>query len=302
LKGVLVETIIIMTNILKIENSNLNEKFNIETQNQAIETLESGGVLFLPNLNFELNENEKLFLKPNAFSLKTKSIKYNPKEQKIWGIEDANTEQDLKNLIDRYSHFSVNLIKNLIPFYANSIDVGNASLRTAEAEGRKQSKRHDDTRLHIDAFPSRPTHGKRLLRIFANINTEGKPRVWQIGESFDDVIAKFLPQIAKPMPFSARLMKMIKITKSLRTKYDHYMLNLHDKMKLDEAYQKNATKQTIAFNSGGVWVCFSDKTSHAVLSGRGLLEQTLYLKPEQMLNPSQSPLAILEKQLQQKLL
>ncbi len=290
-----------MTNILKIETSNLNEKFNIETQNQAIETLESGGVLFLPNLNFELSENEKLFLKPNAFSLNTKSVKYSPKEQKIWGIKDATLEIDLKNLINRYTNFATNLVKNLIPFYANSIEIGNASLRTEEAEGRKQSKRQDDTRLHIDAFPSRPTHGKRLLRVFANINTEGKPRVWQVGESFDGVIEKFLPQIAKPMPFSARLMKVIKITKSLRTKYDHYMLNLHDEMKLSEAYQKNVIKQTIAFNSGAVWVCFSDKTSHAVLSGRGLLEQTIYLSPEKMLNPSQSPLAILEKQLKQKL-
>lgn len=59
----------------------------------------------------------------------------------------------------------------------------------------------------MDAFPSRPNYGKRILRVFANINPEGAPRVWRVGEDFESVARQFLPR-AKPysawqVPFAA---------------------------------------------------------------------------------------------------
>jgi hypothetical protein len=291
-----------MENCITFNSQNLSETKEIGLENLATTKVEDGKVLFFPHLKFNLLAEEEIFLNPNSLDLKVKSVKYNPINQKIWGADGLEENLIIKNLMQRYNNFAVNLVKSALPFYANNIEIGNASFRPIEAEGRKQSKRHDDTRLHVDAFPSRPMAGKRLLRVFANVNTEGKPRMWNVGEPFEVVAEKFLPKISSPLPFSAKIMKAFKITKHLRTKYDHYMLNLHDKMKLDEEYQQNASKESLALNAGSVWICFSDKVSHAVLSGKGLLEQTIYLEPTKMLDPNKSPLYILEKILKQKLL
>jgi hypothetical protein len=266
-------------NILEIQKSTL--------QNTA-EKLEDGEILFFPNLKFELKKAEERFLSPDALNLKVKSIKYDPKTQRVWGVEEDEIKVQMQDLIGRYSTFATSLIEAILPEYKGKFSVGNTSFRPVEASGRKQSKRHDDTRLHIDSFPSRPTAGKRLLRVFANVNLEGKPRIWNSGETFEEVAKRFLPKILPPLPLLRNLMQMLKITKSFRTEYDHYMLNLHDKMKLDEEYQKSVKKDLLEFTAGSVWVCFSDKVSHAAISGRGLLEQTIYLNPKDVAFPEKS--------------
>jgi len=91
------------------------------------------------------------------------------------------------------------------------------------------------------------------------------------------------------------MLRTLRVTKSLRSEYDHLMLQLHDGMKSDLDYQKNADQQTVAFPPGSVWVCFSDQTSHAVMSGQYMLEQTLHLPAARQYNPDSSPLAILSR-------
>ncbi len=85
------------------------------------------------------------------------------------------------------------------------------------------------------------------------------------------------------------------MTKSLRSEYDHLMLQLHDAMKADQGYQSDGPQQTVPFPAGAVWVCFSDQTSHAVMSGQYMLEQTLHLPAARQYNPQSSPLAILSR-------
>jgi hypothetical protein len=284
--------------ILFLENQTT---FKAQENKEAISVIEDGGVIVMPNLHFDLTDDEKLFLKNASFNLKVKSIKYNVHTSKLWGIEGIKNEEILKGLISRYTESTKDLIRSMMPYYAQTMKMGNASFRPIEAENRKQSKRQDDTRLHVDAFPSRPTGGMRLLRIFYNINLEGRPRVWNIGESFEKVAERFLPQIKPQNPITPYVLKAFKITKSLRSEYDYYMLNLHDKMKLDEDYQANTLKEKVEMAAGTTWICFSDKTSHAALSGSGLLEQTIYLPVDGMVEPAKSPLYILEKMLERKL-
>ena len=85
------------------------------------------------------------------------------------------------------------------------------------------------------------------------------------------------------------------MTKSLRSEYDHLMLQLHDGMKSDMDFQRHSSQETVAFPAGSVWVCFSDQASHAVMSGQYMLEQTLHLPPGHAYDPSASPLAILTR-------
>jgi hypothetical protein len=71
------------------------------------------------------------------------------------------------------------------------------------------------------------------------------------------------------------------------------MLQLHDAMKSDADYQSNAPQQSIGFPAGSTWVCFSDQTSHAAMSGQYMLELTMQLSPAEQYDPGASPLAIL---------
>jgi hypothetical protein len=73
------------------------------------------------------------------------------------------------------------------------------------------------------------------------------------------------------------------------------MLGLHDAMKQDHAYQNRGSHLTIGFPPGSVWVCFSDQTAHAALSGQCMMEQTLHLPVESLYFPDRAPIAVLSR-------
>jgi len=171
-----------------------------------------------------------------------------------------------------------------------------------QVEGRQSSWRKDDTRLHVDAFPSNPVHGVRLLRVFTNINPAGRPRQWRVGEPFPEFLQRFAPRLTPPVPGSAAVLRALRITKSQRTAYDHYMLQLHDKMKADLAYQRTAPQRDVDFAPGTTWVVFSDQVLHAVMGGQYMMEQTFYLEPRHQLYPHTAPLKLLEDLLGKALL
>ena len=133
-------------------------------------------------------------------------------------------------------------------------------------------------------------NGLRILRVFCNINPHGEPRVWHLGEPFDRVIQRFAKQIPDYRASVAKLLKLIKVTKTLRSAYDHYQLQLHDRMKLDDNYQQKVEKKLINFAAQSTWLVFTDQVSHAALSGKFLLEQTFYLPVSAMASPNLSPL------------
>jgi hypothetical protein len=155
--------------------------------------------------------------------------------------------------------------------------------------------------LHVDAFPSRPNYGERILRVFINVNPEGVPRVWRIGEPFSNIVSQYLEKI-KPYSYNyAKLIKFLGVTKSLRSEYDHIMLGLHDAMKSDMQYQKKSPQIIMPFKSGTVWICFSDQASHAVMTGQYMMEQTFHLPVSKQYDPKRSPLEILRSITNKKL-
>jgi hypothetical protein len=97
-------------------------------------------------------------------------------------------------------------------------------------------------------------------------------------------------------------LQALKITKSRRSLYDHYMLKMHDAMKADMQYQAVAEQQEVRFPPGSTWIVFSDQVSHAAMSGQHLFEQTFYLPPEALQHPDLSPLKILERLLDRPLI
>jgi hypothetical protein len=72
------------------------------------------------------------------------------------------------------------------------------------------------------------------------------------------------------------------------------MRELHDRVKLDLAYQRTAPKRRIEFPPGSSWIVFSDQVLHSVLSGRMALEQTWMLPVASSYDPDTAPLRVLE--------
>jgi hypothetical protein len=138
--------------------------------------------------------------------------------------------------------------------------------------------------------------------VFTNLNPTGVPRRWRVGEPFPDFLQRFAPRLSRPVPGSAALMHALGITKSRRTAYDHYMLQLHDKVKADLAYQNHAPQRSVDFAPGTTWVVFSDQVLHAVMGGQYMMEQTFYLEPTHQLYPHTAPLKMLEDLLGKALL
>ncbi|MGH8023582.1 MAG: Kdo hydroxylase family protein, partial [Limisphaerales bacterium] len=152
-------------------------------------------------------------------------------------------------------------------------------------------------RLHVDSFPATPVNGKRILRVFTNVNPSGRARSWRLGESFDRVAARFAPGIRPPAPASLVFMQLFRVTRGRRSLYDHYMLGLHNAMKANDDYQRNCPQSSFDFPAQSTWAVFTDSVPHAVTAGQHQFEQTFYLDVEAMADPEKSPLRLLEKQL-----
>lgn len=292
-----------MKNLKIFEIDDWDTRISPEIQEQAVEALESGKVLFFPKLPFHVYKEEIPLYSPEKADPETKNISYNIRNDKLAGTLLENQEADLlKEFMMRYAVASRKFLLSLIPHYSNTLDEGKTSFRPVEIYGRKSpSYRKDDTRLHVDSFPSNPTKGKRILRIFSNINPNSKPRVWRVGEPFEEVASKMLPRTSRP-PFGlAMLLKLLKITKDYRTLYDHYMLQIHDAMKEDVNYQKAVQQEEVEFPSGSTWIVYTDQVSHAAMSGQHVLEQTFHLPAHGLYNPTTSPLKVLERMLNKTL-
>jgi len=288
--------------ILELPFNSFAPQANKDAQRDYLSHLEHGGILFLPHLSFEFAPTETRFLSPNWSDGKSKNIYLRGNERAIKGAK-GNAEElaAMSALIERYSHSATDLITHLLPSYMPYAKPANSSLRCVEAAGRKTSWRKDDRRLHADAFPSKPTHGERLLRVFTNVNQKNKPRVWNVGEPFADMATRFLPKVPRYNGLQAKLINALGITKSLRGEYDHIMLHLHDLAKADADYQANAPQMRFEFPANSTWVVYSDLVLHAVLSGQHMMEQTFHLPQNYLAHPQASPKSRLETLLQRPL-
>jgi hypothetical protein len=263
-----------------------------------IAALEAGKVLYFPNFarhGFAPQKEELALFREDIRDPKTRNISLSPSGALKGAVGDEATQALMAGMIGRFRAEAESLLGNLVPRYTEHLRRGSVSFRPSVVENRVQSWRADDRRLHVDAFPSRPNRGERLLRVFTNVNLEGVPRVWRVGEPFEDVAKRFLPRVKKYVPWQAKALNTLGVTKSLRTEYDHLMLQLHDSMKSDLDYQKNAPQVTFGFPPGSAWVVFSDQASHAAMSGQYMLEHTLQLSPMQQYDKEASPLAILTR-------
>lgn len=268
---------------------------------EALAALESGHVLYFPRLAFSLLPAECRLLSPALSSGRAKNISLDPSG---W-LENAKVSREERTLLpammDRFAISAHAFVGTLFPRYAPKLERARTSFRPVEVAGRRASPINDDTRLHIDSFPARPMHGRRILRLFSNVHPGGVPRVWNVGEPFAEMAAKLLPRVKEPRALKPWFLAAIGATRGVRSAYDSLMLGLHDAAKLDTGYQVRVAKTEVQFPPGSSWLCFTDQVMHAVLSGQFLLEQTFHLDVDAMAEPVRAPIKVLEAMLGRRL-
>ncbi len=284
-----------MTKLLQLHGHGWSEAPPAEVASGAAAALEAGDVIFLPDLRFGVEPSEVLLFTPSILG-SSKNASYDPSSGRLGGTTATGLDAEtLRGFIHRFSESAASLVGRLFPHYRDRLTRGRASFRPAEIAGRQTTWRKDDTRLHVDSFPATPSGGRRILRVFSNVNPDGRARTWRLGDDFEAVARRFAPQLRVPLPGAGHLLALVRVTKTPRTAYDALMLQLHDRMKADDVFQKTSPQSRVDLPAGSTWLAFTDQVSHAATAGQYQLEQTFLLPVDAMGEPARSPLRVLER-------
>ena len=269
--------------------------FAPDQQAKAVDALEHGKVLVFPHLAFRFEADEQSLFTPSLSNGKSKNVSLK-KNGALGGTKAAGEQaRTLGRMMERFASGATHFLEALIPHYAGRLERAPTSYRPVEIHGRAASVIHDDTRLHVDAFPSRPMRGRRIMRLFTNVNPNGQPRIWHVGEPFEAMAKKLGDRAHEGSRLHASLLSALGVTKGARSAYDSVMLGLHDGAKRDDVYQKASPQIEVPFPSGTTWICYTDQVMHAALAGQYVLEQTFHLDVDAMARPELSPLRVLER-------
>jgi len=284
-----------MPNVVTLPAASWGAMPSPDMQASTVAALEAGDVLFLPALAFAVEPREVNLFTP-ALLGSSKNSSFDPASGRLGGTTATGADAELlRGFIQRFSAAAAELVERLLPRYRGRVTRSRASFRPAEIAGRQTSWRKDDTRLHVDSFPATPSGGRRILRVFTNVNPEGRARAWRIGGDFDAIAARYGSRLRVPLPGSGQLLALLRVTKTRRSPYDALMLQLHDRMKEDDEFQRSSVQTAIDFPAGSTWLAFTDQVSHAAMSGQYQLEQTFMLPVDAMQSPECSPLRVLER-------
>ena len=286
----------------QVVNVNCPEWKADSTQDKLITDLEAGKVLHFTRLEFPISALELSFFSPEIRNPKSRNISLDVSGTLKGASGSDEVQAGLNAMMGRFRAQSKSLVNSYFPFYKEHLRLAPTSFRPDQIETRNQSWRADDRRLHVDAFPSRPNYGERILRVFINVKPHKIARVWRLGEPFEAVVERFITNTSPYSAWRAKALNIFGVTKSMRSEYDHLMLQLHDAMKRDLDYQLNSPQLTVPFPAGSVWACFSDQVSHAAMSGQYMMEQTFHLPVSKQYDTNTSPLAILRRYTRRELI
>lgn len=292
------------------------EDFDRERSRRYCEQLERGKILFFDHVPFDLPEEHRRFLL-SARQENTrlhKNISYRPEQNILRGFpsKDAENFNHLREIMRNYSAQVTEFLDQFLAPYAKNRLLDYASYRPIEEAGRELPLHKRNELLHVDAFPSRPTWGGRILRVFTNINPS-EPRIWEIGEDFESLAKEYafdagLDRIKSPSAIrqafhqTSKIMNKIGLPVPDRSNYDRFMLRFHDYLKENAAYQKDGRKTRLEFPPDSTWLVYTDGVPHSVLSGQFALEQTFIVPFDALVSPQDSPAGVLEKMCRKSLI
>jgi hypothetical protein len=272
---------------------------------QLCAELEAGNILYFAQTPFTISpqDREVLLGQKQTSAAYHKNVAYRPAEDRVTGLEKSESAEaeKLRVILKHYSDQAAKILAELLPPYAGKWKLDFASYRPIEERGRPARLHARNDLPHVDAFPTRPTNGDRILRLFTNINPT-QSRVWLTAPPFAAIAPQFAKSVGLPPPRSKNslsaalrgLARAARLPGARRSPYDNFMHQCHNAMKEDTAFQESAPQQRWEFPPDATWIVLTDCVSHAVLQGQYALEQTFLISRHAMVRPELSPLAILE--------
>lgn len=267
------------------------------------EQLEHGKVLSFRKAPFPFSEDDARFLlsQKQTGSRFHKNISYRPASDVLKGADPGADRERLHAIVRNFSREVTQFIASFLAPYAGKLKLDFASFRPLEEQGRDLPLHKRNDLLHVDAFPTRPTRGGRILRAFLNINPAAS-RVWNVGEPFHEFLPKLKHrEVITPPPRNPALTALRKLGSRIglpvpdRAPYDEYMLFLHDWLKENTDFQTSSPKWELQFAPGSCWMVYTDGVPHAVMSGRYALEQTFIVPAQALVSPEVAPVNVLHK-------
>src|SRR5262249_13175323 len=156
----------------------------------------------------------------------------------------------LGGVLADFSFAATRWLAETFPGYAACWRLDRANYRPEEEATRRLRQTARNDLLHIDAFPSRPTQGYRILRLYVNLNPT-EPRVWATSDTFDRLLERYGEKVGLPGTIAAgwarrlgqSLLGLFEPGRRVRTPYDEFMLRFHDFLKKNDRFQDHAPKR-----------------------------------------------------------
>jgi hypothetical protein len=268
--------------------------------------LERGEVIYYPVCPFPLPQGHDMafLLQQQLASRAHKNVSYDPARDRASGFfrQSAQQAERVRDVLATFARGVSNWLGALLPRYAARWRPDMVSYRPVEEATRKLRLKARNDLVHVDAFPTRPTNGWRILRCFVNVNP-AEPRVWVTSDPFARLLERYGAAAGLPGQTGVdwvRLMqdgvaRLFRPGRPTRSAYDAFMLRLHDHLKADEEFQERGNKHFWKFPPGSAWLAMTDTCSHAVLRGRFALEHSYFVAPQSLALPEESPAALLAR-------
>jgi hypothetical protein len=272
----------------------------------AEERLERGEVIFFPRAPFPLptGDDHAFLLRQQLGGTVHKNISYDPATGRTGGFARRGPEESerLRQLFADFSRTTTEWLTRTLPSYAAGWQLDRISYRPEEEATRRLRHLARNDLIHVDAFPGRPSQGRRILRVFANVNPS-EPRIWVTSSPFAALLEQYGEAAGLPSRTGSDwfgrvregVVRLFRPGKAKRSAYDAFMLRFHDYLKSNEAFQERGPKRLWTFPPGSGWLAFTDTCSHSVLRGRYCLEHSYFVSPNVLSLPDEAPAALLRQ-------
>jgi hypothetical protein len=266
--------------------------------------LEGGEVVFLPACPFSLPQGEDLdFLLAQKLAHSARSLSWDPVTGQVGGLpgkRPAEAER-LRRVLAAFGASVAAWLASALPRYAGHCRPDRVQFHPEEEATRRVRFSARNDLLHIDAFPGRPTHGWRILRLFVNVNPTD-PRIWVTSDGFAALVERYGREVGLPAAgedswawqLGRKVLGLFQPGR-LPSVYDRFMLRLHHFLKANEEFQERCHKRFLTFPPGSAWLAFTDSISHAALRGQFALDHSVFVAPEALVLPALSPPVLLQQ-------
>ncbi len=227
-----------------------------------------------------------------------KEIVFDPAEHHARGFCRAGDDPSLRltHLMGSMTQHAHAWLAETFPVYASGWQPDLIRVHVEEEVTRRLRFMARNDLLHLDALFSRPTQGRRILRLFVNLHPTDE-RVWATSDKLEEILARFgasagLPDATGETWFE-RGARLFRTQPQGLSETDQFMNRLHRHLKSSDEFQERSSKRIWKFAPGSAWLLFTDGLSHAELRGRGELDVTMMIAAETLACPEKSPARLL---------